>query len=383
MYHLRLKGDHYQMGVKRGKIFQKSNITFPLHLDDFQLEHGRKSERILKEYFPEVCEEIKGVSDTIGVSYLPFVSWMLCMGCCMYNLEDNIPVEIRGCTAFAYSKNNNIIYGRNNDLPPYLKKGSKSEIYSPLNGNRFNITTSSFINGEEGVNEHGLAVAMTFVMTSLKNIQAGFNSCFVVRYLLEKANSTENALFLLMKLPIASNCNILIADKSGEMLVVECTPYEKRIREAVSIDDAKIVCTVNSFTSDEMKQHDAAKGNDYQSAKRYRTVMENFSTHIKGNLIEATQQLLRGNFGFMCQYDEPDFETVWSSIFDLKKLMIYRAEGDPRKKKFIVDSRLHNIVQKNRDLDMYHWILCPICNHAIRPERTKFGFSLLEEVLLC
>ena len=301
----------------------------------------------------------------------------------MYNLEDNIPVEIRGCTAFAYSKNNNIIYGRNNDLPPYLKKGSKSEIYSPLNGNRFNITTSSFINGEEGVNEHGLAVAMTFVMTSLENIQAGFNSCFVVRYLLEKANSTESALFLLMKLPIASNCNILIADKSGEMLVVECTPYEKRIREAVSIDDAKIVCTVNSFTSDEMKQHDAAKGNDYQSAKRYRTVMENFSTHIKGNLIEATQQLLRGNFGFMCQYDEPDFETVWSSIFDLKKLMIYRAEGDPRKKKFIVDSRLHNIVQKNRDLDMYHWILCPICNHAIRPERTKFGFSLLEEVLLC
>lgn len=215
MYHLRLKGDHYQMGVKRGKIFQKSNITFPLHLDDFQLEHGRKSEQILKEYFPEVCEEIKGVSDTIGVSYLPFVSWMLCMGCCMYNLEDNIPVEIRGCTAFAYSKNNNIIYGRNNDLPPYLKKGSKSEIYSPLNGNRFNITTSSFINGEEGVNEHGLAVAMTFVMTSLENIQAGFNSCFVVRYLLEKANSTESALFLLMKLPIASMmlklCVLLIA----------------------------------------------------------------------------------------------------------------------------------------------------------------------------
>ena len=42
MYHLRLKGEHYQMGVKRGKIFQKSNITFPLHLDKFQLEYGRK-----------------------------------------------------------------------------------------------------------------------------------------------------------------------------------------------------------------------------------------------------------------------------------------------------------------------------------------------------
>lgn len=60
MYHLRLKGDHYQMGVKRGKIFQKNNIIFPLHLDNFQLEHGRKSEQILKEFFPEVCEEIRG-----------------------------------------------------------------------------------------------------------------------------------------------------------------------------------------------------------------------------------------------------------------------------------------------------------------------------------
>lgn len=51
MYHLRLKGEHYQMGVKRGKIFQKCNITFPLHLDDFQMKYGRESERILKGYF--------------------------------------------------------------------------------------------------------------------------------------------------------------------------------------------------------------------------------------------------------------------------------------------------------------------------------------------
>ena len=57
MYHLRLKGDHYQMGVKRGTIFQKSNITFPLHLDNFQLEHGRKSEQILKDFFSKYVKK--------------------------------------------------------------------------------------------------------------------------------------------------------------------------------------------------------------------------------------------------------------------------------------------------------------------------------------
>jgi len=332
MYHFELSGSHYQMGTKRGQLFQRNHLSFPLHLDEFQLAHGKKSEQLLREFFPEVCEEIRGVSDTLGVDYTPFASWMLCMGCCMYNLEQNIPAEIRGCTAFACSRDGRVIYGRNNDLPPYLKSGCRSELCSPSNGNRFYMTTSSFINGEEGLNEHGLAVAMTFVMTGLNQIRPGFNSCFIVRYLLEKATRAQNAVALLMDLPVASNCNILIADKSGEMAVVECTPTFKRIRPALPVDGGKIICTVNSFTSDEMKPYDAACGDDYDSAKRYQVVIHSFSSHIKGDLIENTERLLKGDFGFTCQYDdEPDFETVWSSVFDLQSLMVYRADGDPER----------------------------------------------------
>lgn len=345
MYHLRLKGDHYEMGVKRGLIFKRNNVLFPLHLDSFQLEHGIKSEKILYTFFPEVCDEIRGVSDTIGIDYTEFASWMLCMGCCMYNLYENIPAEIRGCTAFAYSKNGRIIYGRNNDLPPYLKKGSKSEIYAPINGNRFNITTSSFINGEEGLNEHGLAVAMTFVMTDLKQIKPGFNSCFIVRYLLEKADCVKTAVSLLEDLPVASNCNILLADRSGKMTVVECAPFTKRLREPIHFDNDHIICTVNSFTSQELKQYNTSNSDDYDSEKRYQTVIDSFQNHIKDDIIKTTQFLLKGEYGFICQYDyDPNFETVWSSVFDLESLIIYRAEGDPRRKKFITDTRLHDIV---------------------------------------
>ena len=341
MIHLSLKGGHYKMGAERGEIFKKCRTAFPLRLDDFQLKHGEQSEEILRKYFPEVCQEIRGVSDAVGVDYLRFASWMLCIGCCMYNLKDNIPMEIRGCTAFAYSRGGRMIYGRNNDLPPYLRDGCKSEIYVPENGNRFHIATSSFINGEEGLNEHGLAVAMTFVMTGLDKIQPGFNSCFIVRYLLEKADSVQQAIYLLMELPVSSNCNILLADAGGGMAVVECTPSVKRLREAESSGDGSIVCAVNSFTSDEMRPFDDAQGMDYDSHLRYRVVMKSFQDHIKGNYNDTTMSLLRGEYGFMCQYDsEPDFETVWSSLFDLKSLEIYRAEGDPRKKEFVMDNRL-------------------------------------------
>ena len=54
----------------------------------------------------------------------------------------------------------------------------------------------------------------------------------------------------------------------------------------------------------------------------------------------------------MCQYDDPDFQTVWSSVFDLKTIMIYRAEGDPRKKKFGTDDRLHKIVKGRKFLSI-------------------------------
>lgn len=195
MYHLRFQGDHYSMGVKRGRIFQKCKMCFPLHLDPFQLEHGRRSEKILKDFFPEVCAEIKGVSDAMGADYGVLIFWMLCMGCCMYKKD-------------------------------------------------------------------------------------------------------------------------------------------------------KIVCAVNRFTSDEMRPFDMANGDDYFSDRRYQTVLDSFPAHIQGDYIETTRRLLKGDYGFMCQYDGPNFETVWSSIFDLKTLKIYRAEGDPRREKFAADNRLHGMVNR-------------------------------------
>lgn len=340
MYHLRLKGAHYQMGVKRGNIFNSNKIVFPLHLDQFQLKHGIESEKILKQYFPEVCDEIKGITDTIKVDYLKFISWMLAMGCCMYNLDKNHP-EIRDCTAFAIRHQEDIYYGRNNDLPPYLKAGSKSEIYRPAHGYSFQITTSSFVNGEEGINEKGLAVAMTFVFTDLKHIYPGLNSVFVVRYLLEKAKDVSEAIRLLDELPVASNMNILLVDSSSNMRVVECCFQEKHIRKPLRLHNGcEMICTVNQFTSNKMKKYEM-KGDTYRANERYITVYNAFKNYKNENMLDYIQSVLKGEHGFICQYEKQlNFETIWSSIFDLKTLNIYRAEGNPRKKKFIEDKRL-------------------------------------------
>lgn len=341
MYHPGFRGNHYEMGQKMGKIFKKCNARFPIDLDPFQKKFGKQSGKLLKQFFPEAAAEIKGITDIIGYNNELFTSWMMCMGCCL-DINDGNCIETRGCTAFSFTYNDQVYYARNNDLPPFLKKISKSIHYKPENKYSFILNTSSFINGEEGINQYGLAVAMTFVIPELDEIKPGINSVFLVRYILENCKTVNEGIEALKNLPIASSCNILLTDKSGEMLVVECNPMKTNIRyPEKSINGNKFIITVNHFSSKEMWNHDASNRNVYASEIRYQTVYNALKTFDYRDSIEHAKNILSGKYGFICQYDkELNFETIWASVFDISKGRVFRAEGNPQKVKFIEEKRL-------------------------------------------
>ena len=327
MYHPRFKGSHYTMGLKLGTLLKKEAIDFDdlIHLDTFQQEHGKMSERILKEVFPEVCEEIRGLTDGLDYPYERFATWLLCMGCCY---------DPRGCTTFCFIHNDNVYLSRNNDLPPFLKQGSKSILYRPEPGNVFIGNTSSMVNLEEGLNEAGLAVAMEFMMPTM--IKPGINSVFLVRYLIEKCASTTEAVNALQSLPIASDCSIILADKSGAMLVAECTPEKVFLREPEQGENFLIAA--NHFVSGEIR---AINSNSmYSSEQRYQTAYRALKEMAFSDAVSHAQAILGGKHGFMCQYHPSlNFETIWSSVFDVGNKRVYRAEGDPSRVKFKEDMR--------------------------------------------
>ena len=118
---------------------------------------------------------------------------------------------------------------------------------------------------------------------------------------------------------------------------------EKNITEFLTKinNELSIICTVNSFISEHMKTYEWFGEDDYKSLERYNNVISAFKNYNNEDIIEYIKDVLKGNKGFMCQYDKSlNFETVWSSIFDLDSLVIYRAEGNPRRCKFINDERL-------------------------------------------
>jgi predicted choloylglycine hydrolase len=329
MYHPRFKGVHYDIGLKFGKRLKTQNIDFDkiISLDDFQKDFGKKSQTVLSNVFPEVCDEIRGITDGLNYPYEKFVSWLLCMGCCY---------DPRGCTAFCFIHNNSIVYGRNNDLPPFLKKVSKSILYELQNGYSFIGNTSSMINLEEGLNEYGLAVAMTFLVPTV--IVPGMNSVFLVRYLLEKCASTEGAINALQSLPIASPCNIILADKTGDMAVAECTPEKIFLRKPAP--GKNFIVAANHFPSDEMRNHNASNWNIFSSDTRYKTAWKALKEIGGIDGVEYAKDILGGKYGFICQYDKGlNFDTIWSSVFDISNHKIYRAEGNPSRTRFKQDIR--------------------------------------------
>ena len=344
MYHPRFKGNHYVMGQKMGSIFIKCNAQFPIKIDPFQTEFGRESGKLLKQFFPEATEEIKGITDVMGIDNEIFTSWMMCMGCCL-DLQEGNSVEVRGCTAFSFVHNDQVYYARNNDLPPFLKKISKSIYYRPENKMSFILNTSSFINGEEGINQYGLVVAMTFVRPKLEEIKPGINSVFLVRYLLENCKTVDEGVDALKKLPIASSCNIILTDKSGKMVVAECNPLKINIRQPDTNEKGEyFIVTVNHFTSKEMWEHDASKRNVYFSEVRYQTAYKALKNRNYCDGVEQAQNILSGKYGFMCQYDKKlNFDTIWSSVFDMTNNKVYRTEGNPLRAKFIEEKRLQMI----------------------------------------
>ena len=283
--------------------------------------------------FPEIRDEIFAAAGEMNFPAERLASWLMAMGCCY---------DLRGCTAFAFCEGGKTYFGRSNDLPPFLKKTCCSALYRPTDGgNKFLLNTSAFINGEEGVNEYGLACAMTFVVPRVDEIRPGLNSMFIVRCLLEKADSVLSALKLLKEIPVASACNILLADSSGALAVCECNPAKIKVNNNIDF-----VYMTNEFQDKEMKSHSAAEHGPYRSEERLATCKNAFCSPIDAPL-KFAEDLLAGKFGFLCNYPKGcNFDTVWASIFCLNDGQILRAEGNPTRTAFREDRRARLLFRK-------------------------------------
>ncbi len=330
MYKPRFKGTHYDMGFDYGYMLKKNGVNLSplLKFNKKRLDLGRESLKICKEIYPEISDEIKGMADGLELESLQFGTFLITAGAFSFDV---------GCSTFCYRENGSVYLVRNHDMFVKLKKTTESAVYRPEKGYYFLGQGDSLIGKEDGINEHGLAVGMTFIAP--KTIQPGLNFLMIVRMILEKCKDIQEAIDLLNKIPTLTSQCIVLADPSGELAVVEMCPEKMVVRRPA--DGENFIVATNHFNDKDMTNYDnRPEENWYRTKDRYETVIKNLSEAEYFDRALGID-IASGKKGFLCQYDtKMSFDTLWSVSYELEKLNIYRAEGNPRRAKFKKDNRL-------------------------------------------
>lgn len=331
MYHAHLKGTHYEAGYQLGSLLREQHNMIlekiPFALTPQRLAYARSCLPIYQKDYPEIIEEIQGIADGQQCDVRPlqaalFGMYVLPPSCC--------------CSCFAFSGNEQVLLGRNSDFLTALEQQNMNVVYRFCDGAyAFTANTTAFVEMEDGVNQHGLAVGLTSVYP--QQFKAGWNAGLLLRYLLERCKTVKEAIHTLRCLPIASSQTFTMADCTGEIALVECNAERVAVRQGLQ---QRFVCATNRFHLEEMQLYTLPDVDDWFSQRRYQTMDSAFKQ--QGNRVDLpfAKKLLSGGCGFLCQYDRSTGkDTVWSVVYDIAQRKIYRCEGNPERGSFHEDTR--------------------------------------------
>ena len=330
MYHSHFRGTHGEIGFRWGSLLlrHKSIIldNIPFEITQERIDFALSCIPIVQKYFPDILDEIQGIAEgqKCDVQLLQAILFS------MYAMPPACH-----CSCFAIKNDHRIMLGKNSDFLTDMEKLNLNVIYRfDADSYSFTGNTTAIIEMEDGVNEYGLAVGLTFIYP--QDIIPGFNAGMLVRYLLEKCKTVKEAISFLKEVPIASNQTITLADSIGDIVVVECNSQKVVIIDP--LENENFVVATNNFNSLQMKKYFHYNIDDWNSSLRNQVANQTLKTnHLSKKLVF---EILSGKHGFMCQYDrKKGADTVWSVVYDLKNKKIYRVEGNPSRKKYKEDKR--------------------------------------------
>lgn len=332
MYHARFQGTHYEIGFRWGSLLARrknfilDHIPFPITQE--RIAFARACLPIYREYFPQILEEIQGIADGQGcpaekLHAVLFSMYAMPPACC--------------CSCFAVSTAQTVLLGRNSDFLTALEKDNLNVCYRfSMDSHAFTGNTTSFVQMEDGVNEHGLAAGLTSVYP--QSIRPGMNAGLLLRFFLERCRTVREVLRWTERLPVSSAQTFTVADQTGAIAVIECCAGG--VESIWPENRAPFVCATNRFHSAQLTVQNVPDIDDWAAEARYQTLLHALGQDARRMDPEKAMGLLAGKNGCLCQYDrKTGRDTVWSVIYDLKKHRIYRAEGNPARRTFQLDSR--------------------------------------------
>ena len=336
MYHPRLYGEFYDMGLKYGSLlYEKANFSLP-KISSEKYDFGLESYKELQNFYPELMEEINGFAAGIKDKPEQVGAFLLSLG--VFNTTGQ-------CSVFAFKNKNAVVFGRNYDMLYQFKKFTESSLIAPKDKYAYISQSDVFIGRSDGINEKGLAVAVSFVNGT--KIQPGISFHFIIRKVLEECESTKQAVDLILNTKVSSANNFLVADKTGNLAVVESCPQKAMVRK--SKHDESFITITNQFQLNEMKKFDANGVEWSKSKERYEGLERQLRGLEKVDLNKAKEIL--SDKCVCLDLKKEKFGTIWSVVSNLNALTIERSETKPKTTNFKPETRLDWWLNK-RDINI-------------------------------
>jgi predicted choloylglycine hydrolase len=206
------------------------------------------------------------------------------------------------------------------------------------------------IGRDDGINEKGLAIAMTGVQPSARESPPGMTFCVTVRCVLDKCANVKEGVRVLTDVKHISTFNFVLADKEGDMAVVEASSEKVRVRKPQKGENF-LVCTNHFVHSDmqDMENLSARNTSEWDSLPRYTTISNILRENKDKTNVALVKNILSDHSGYVCSHQEKiKLGTLWSIVISLKRLQLFRAEGHPCRAKYRQDPRLIKALNKRK-----------------------------------
>jgi predicted choloylglycine hydrolase len=138
------------------------------------------------------------------------------------------PSYLIACSQAVWSNDEPLLV-RNYDYNPQLCEGVI--LNTAWNGRRVIAMSDGAWGVLDGLNADGLAVSLSF--GGRRVVGAGFGVPLVLRYVLEFAASTEEAIGILERIPVHMSYNVTVLDRSGNFATAYLRPDEPALVRAV------------------------------------------------------------------------------------------------------------------------------------------------------
>jgi len=333
MKHITFTGNHYEIGFQYGAALRESGEQFldhvPFHLTLQRMDFAQACLPVYERWFPAILDELRGLADGQRCSFEKLSAVLMPMYCIVPQAH---------CSTFALHRDGQTLLGRNSDFLTCIEEYNTNCFYRFTDGHHnFIGNTTAFVEMEDGINDQGLAVGLTSVQPY--NPKPGFHAGLLLRMVLETCSNVYEAVTLLKKVPTASSHTLVLADRTGEIVLVESRGQQMEVHRPATED--RYVCATNLFHLPALRNFNHLEVDNWQAEERYQTLTQVLSSKSSMKTARDAMELLSGQRGFLCQYDrKTGKDTVWSVVYDLTAGRIYRAEGNPSRTRFQEDKRI-------------------------------------------